>query len=96
MLVDAFDDEYDVAVVVSNDSDLAEPIRLVKARLGRQVLLLNPRPKTAADLVGIADENRSVHLGTIRDSQFPHILADDNGLIEKPSEWSIIHPLTST
>ena len=28
LLVDAFDDEYETAVVVTNDSDLAEPIRL--------------------------------------------------------------------
>ena len=27
LLVDAFDDDYEAAVVVSNDSDLAEPIR---------------------------------------------------------------------
>ena len=33
LLVDAFDDDYEAAVVVSNDSDLAEPIR--RAMLAR-------------------------------------------------------------
>jgi uncharacterized LabA/DUF88 family protein len=32
LLVDAFDDEYEAAVVVTNDSDLAEPIRLVRPK----------------------------------------------------------------
>jgi len=33
LLVDAFDDNYETAVVVSNDSDLAEPMRLVRQKL---------------------------------------------------------------
>jgi hypothetical protein len=35
LLVDGFAGEYDIAIVVSNDSDLAEPIRLVRSILGR-------------------------------------------------------------
>ena len=38
LLVDAFDADYEAAVVVSNDSDLAEPIRLVRQKFGKKVL----------------------------------------------------------
>jgi uncharacterized LabA/DUF88 family protein len=41
-LVDAFDDDYEAAVVVSNDSDLAEPIRLVRQKFGKKVLVPHP------------------------------------------------------
>ena len=34
LLLDGFDDEYEMAVVVSNDSDLELPIRMVRTRLG--------------------------------------------------------------
>ena len=42
LLVDAFDDDYEAAVVVSNDSDLAEPIRLVRQKFGKKVLVMHP------------------------------------------------------
>lgn len=87
LLVDGFARKYDVAIIVSNDSDLAEPIRLVKSRLGLQVALLNPRRVTATDLLGIADIYRTVRLGPIKDSQFPAVLTDANGTITKPPEW---------
>ena len=42
LLLDGFDDEYDLAVVVSNDSDLVLPIRMVRSRLGKQVGVFDP------------------------------------------------------
>jgi hypothetical protein len=87
LLVDAFLNEYDVAIVVSNDSDLAEPIKLVRTVLGRKVILLNPRAKTATDLRNIADGYRSVRLGPIIASQFPDELDDAHGTITRPEAW---------
>ena len=34
--------DYEAAVVVSNDSDLAEPIRLVRQKFGKKVLVMHP------------------------------------------------------
>jgi hypothetical protein len=48
--MDGFASDYEVAVVVSNDSDLLEPIRMVRDRLGLTVGILNPYRKTAVDL----------------------------------------------
>jgi hypothetical protein len=87
LLVDGFAGEYDIAIVVSNDSDLAEPIRLVRSILGRQVILLNPRKKTANDLQGIADQYRVIRLSPIQSSQFPDELEDAAGKITKPATW---------
>lgn len=42
MLADAFRDECDQLVVITNDSDLAEPIRIINSELNRRVLVLNP------------------------------------------------------
>jgi uncharacterized LabA/DUF88 family protein len=43
LLIDAFDDTFDVAVIISNDSDLKEPMRLVRARFGKKIVLLGPK-----------------------------------------------------
>lgn len=44
LLLDGFRGEYDAAVVVSDDSDLVEPIRMVRKELGLRVGILNPQP----------------------------------------------------
>ena len=48
MLVDAFRDNCDQLVVITNDSDLAEPIRIINTQLKRRVLVLNPHSEDTA------------------------------------------------
>jgi hypothetical protein len=43
LLYDAFIDDYEMAVIISNDSDLAEPVRMVKVLLKKKVGILNPQ-----------------------------------------------------
>ncbi len=43
LLYDAFEDRYEMAVIMSNDSDLAEPIRIAKVLLKKKVGILNPQ-----------------------------------------------------
>jgi uncharacterized LabA/DUF88 family protein len=96
LLLDAFDNDYEGAVVVSNDSDLAEPIRLVRTRFKRKMIILHPcsRPgrspsielrKAAALRAGkpslVVDE------ALLAASQFPSTMTDAHGTISKPAGW---------
>lgn len=87
MLLDGFRQEYDVANVISNDSDLAEPIRIVRNELGRKLTLVNPRTTFAADLQGNADVYKNIRVWALRDSQFPATFTDASGIIAKPATW---------
>lgn len=87
LLVDGFRQEYDVAIVVSNDSDLAEPLRLVRSELGLKVILVNPRRTVAWDLQDAADLYKHIRLWALQASQLPDTLTDTNGVITKPSTW---------
>lgn len=87
LLVDGFRQRYDIALVVTNDSDLAEPIRLVRSELGLTVGIVNPRKTFAADLQGIADFYKIVRKWQLRDSQFPATMSDANGTFVKPNRW---------
>jgi uncharacterized LabA/DUF88 family protein len=56
LLLDGFDQDYEQAVVVSNDSDLAFPIKMVREKFGISVGIVNPNldqkaptPKELAD-----------------------------------------------
>jgi hypothetical protein len=42
LLADAYEDDGEASAVISNDADLAEPIRLVCHRLSRTVGVINP------------------------------------------------------
>lgn len=57
---DAFKGEFDQAAVVTNDTDLVEPIRIVTQELGLPVTLLTPTGKPAKSLVNVASYIRHV------------------------------------
>lgn len=44
---DAYEDAFEVAVLITNDSDLREPVELVRNRLGKRVGVLNPQKHPA-------------------------------------------------
>jgi uncharacterized LabA/DUF88 family protein len=82
---DAWENQYDCAVVVSNDSDLAEALRIVKSR-GKMVGLINPRDRTPArELMKYADFNKKVRTEILKSSQFPDTIPGTT--IRKPSNW---------
>jgi hypothetical protein len=48
MLIDAFRKDCDQLVLISNDSDLAEPVRIINKELGLPVGILNPQTNDTA------------------------------------------------
>ena len=90
LLTDGFQKDYELAIVVSNDSDLMEPIKQVRAVLGLKVGVLNPQSdpkKTSWILMRTADFYRKIRVNTLKASFFSPILTDSNGTINKPSDW---------
>lgn len=82
---------YECAVVVSNDSDLAEPIRLVRNDLELPVGILFPtlrgRRRPTRELARIASFRKEIRAGVLGDCQLPNPLAGTDGPIHKPSTW---------
>jgi len=90
LLTDGYEHYYDVAVVVSNDSDLVEPVRVIRDKLKKIVVILNPESKnnrTAWALMRAATYYRRIRKGVLRNSQFPDVLRDEHGVFSKPAEW---------
>ena len=87
LLVDGFKGEYEVAVVVSADSDLVEPIRLTIDQLGVTVGVLHPYRMHSAELSQVATFYRPIRERALKASQFPDIMHDAAGEITKPSTW---------
>jgi hypothetical protein len=89
LLVDGFRGDYEVAVVISTDSDLALPMRLVRTRLQLPIGLLKPGTprRFANELVRAATFYKPIRKGVLAASQFPPQLTDAHGTITKPSAW---------
>lgn len=87
LLHDAHLNQYDTAVVISNDSDLLEPIRIVRRELHKKVGILNPHKNPCKVLVPEVDFFKQIRQGVLAASQFPEELTDSHGIIHKPAKW---------
>lgn len=89
LLVDAVRSESDIAVVVSNDSDLCEPIRVASRDFGTPVGIVIPHKRPSSALRKLHPLfTKQIRTGVLASSQFPLKVADAHGkLISKPSAW---------
>lgn len=99
LLLDACDRDFEAALVISNDSDLAEPVIEVQARFGRPVGVALPLLSRNRD--GIPRRPSKIlrdaaafvrHIGNSRrrllaECQFPETLSDARGSFSRPPEW---------
>lgn len=87
ILMDAFKREFEVAVVLSNDSDLLTPISMVRQEFRKTVGVINPHKKQSRELLREASFVKSIRKGVVKVSQFPEELTDATGKFRRPKEW---------
>jgi hypothetical protein len=87
LLRDAFQKRFELAAIVTNDSDLAEPVRIVRRDLGLPVGILNPHQHHSQELKRLATFVKRIRQADILASQFPVTLHDGKGAFHKPSSW---------
>ena len=90
LLVDCFNNDFDEAVVISNDSDLASPIEKVISQFRKAVGVINPHPKwrISGHLIGVASFHmRTINKKVLATCQFPTTLTDSQGTFSKPATW---------
>lgn len=79
--------KFETAVVVSNDSDLAESIRIVTQELKLKVGIVNPYPTFNKQISEYSTFKIPVRDSALRSSQFLEVLKDGTGVITKPRMW---------
>lgn len=91
LLVDAYEGNYELAVVVSNDGDLKGPVEHVRNNLGKPVGVLNPRRNRSYALspprLPRGSFYKPIREGVLRASQFPDEITDRRGTFRKPGGW---------
>ncbi len=87
LLSDGYKNEYETAAMITNDSDLVEPMRIVKEELGLPVGVVNPQRHPSFMLRRHASFMKRIRSGVLRASQFPNTLTDIHGTFTKPFGW---------
>ena len=89
LLNDAWLNSYDCAIVISNDSDLAESCRLVKEQnkkiLGVITPNINPSSNPSHELIKHASFVERIRKSVLAASQLPDLIPGTN--IHKPTTW---------
>ena len=90
LLLDAFDNKFDTALLLSDDSDLASPVEAVRNRFpGKRVVMVAPPGRKSSRLAQAASAHFTLGRAVLHNSQFsdPHKLPDGSEL-RRPREWS--------
>ena len=86
LLNDGWLDAYDCGVVVSNDSDIAEAMRLVRQQREKRIGLVTPGTgRPSRQLMAHADFSRHVRANGLRHSQLPDPIPGTS--IRRPAGW---------
>lgn len=88
LIMDAYEKNFDVAIVISNDSDLAEPIKISNKMSHVIMRLLNPYQSTNIKLQDAVKGNiKIIRKSTLQIAQFSDNITDVNGNISRPVDW---------
>jgi uncharacterized LabA/DUF88 family protein len=89
LLTDAFDGRMSVALLVTNDSDFVEPIRIVRDRFGIRVVVISPDDRVSKRLAKAASHARPLDQDLLSACQMPDIVIDRDGReIRRPLAWT--------
>jgi len=90
LLVDAFQDNYDVAIVISGDSDLTTPISMVRQLFPKkQVIVAFPPCRSSVSLEKTANGYYTIGERNLVKSQLPDPVKNSSGFdLFKPIRWN--------
>lgn len=84
-LNDAWLDRYECGVIISNDSDLAEAVKLVKDQTEKTIGIISPYKTVSKELAQHSHFQRTIREGALRINQMPNQIPGTK--LTKPNEW---------
>lgn len=89
MVVDAINDSYDVAILISGDSDLVPPIKAIHKKFPtKRVVVAFPPDRQNNSIKNVARGSMYIGRRGLFQNQFPPSITLANGhVIHKPGKW---------
>ena len=89
LITDAFDGQMSVALLMTNDSDFVEPVRIVRERFGVRLIVISPDDRVSKRLAKAASFARPLDYGLLEECQLPDVVVDAEGReIYRPPAWT--------
>lgn len=79
--------EFEIAGILSNDSDLTMPIDMVRTQFAYPIILISPVASPNNSLRQAATEVRRLDTKALSNCQFADVLTDSRGTFHKPPGW---------
>lgn len=91
MMVDAFQDQYDMDMLISGDSDLTPPIREVhQVFVSKRVFIAFPPKRHNSSMALVAKGSEIIGRKKLRDAQFNEEVISKTGYkLKKPMKWTM-------
>ena len=87
LVADGFKRRFDAAVLITNDSDLTEAVRVVRSELGLIVGILNPHRHPSRELLKHASFMKPIRAAALAANQLPNPVRDGVREVYKPRSW---------
>jgi uncharacterized LabA/DUF88 family protein len=89
MLSDAFNDRFDIALLISGDSDLTTPIKMLRSQfLEKRVIVAFPPDRQSFELKKAANATFTIGEANLRQSQLPvQVRRADGFVLHRPAHW---------
>ena len=89
LLIDAFENRFDVALLISADSDLVPPVMEARRLFpAKRIIVVFPPNRRSNDLANVASASFVLGRKKIEDSLFPPEVRKTDGFVLKcPQEW---------
>ena len=89
MLIDSFENRFDMALLISADSDLVPPIRAIRRIYpSKRFVCAFPPARSSEHLKNAANAFLNIGRGTLAKSQFPdRVRKPDGYVLHKPDSW---------
>ena len=90
MVVDAFQSNFDIALLVSGDSDLAPPVsEILRLFPEKKIIIAFPPKRKSYELESVATNNFILTRNNLKDSQFPEsVVKKDGFILRRPDSWN--------
>jgi uncharacterized LabA/DUF88 family protein len=89
MIIDAYQDNYDMAMLISGDSDLVPPIKIIHKNFpGKRIFVAFPPKRHNSSVALVSKGSMVIGRKKLIDSQLPNEVQKDDGyILRKPKEW---------
>lgn len=88
LITDAYASKFDLAVLITGDSDQLAPVMHLRQHLGRRVGVINPQSRECVVLRKAATFYKHIRPNALKACQFPDEMTDANGKFCRPPAWA--------